>query len=406
VKIATIECLSAHAGWRIHDFVKVTIADGLAGWSEFSRAVHGPGVPEAISAIAHGLIDQDPRSPHVRTTLLESGRSSSIAYQACSALRNALLDVRARALGVPVYELLGGRVRDRVRVYWAHCGTYRASHAEVMERPAVRTLDDLVDLGREVAERAFTALKTNLLLFSSDGAKRYAPRSSRDGAALTTSPRLERALVDQLHALRSGAGPEVDILVDLGSNFRTDAAVRMSRAIESFGPGWLELELRDVGALRFIREHTRVPLAAGERLSMTEYLSLLRDYPVDIPIVDVLFNSVDTALHVAAAADAHDLNIAVHNCYSPLATWPPHSAPARRTCTCWSSTWMACRGRTTSSPVRRWSRMVTWKFRLDLGGARRSTKPRCARTLRHESHARHNAGAQYPGRNATRSRST
>src|SRR5262249_8105774 len=154
---ASIECLSADAGWRIHDFVKVTLADGLVGWSEFSRAVHGPGVSEAIAALAPSLIDTDPRSPLVRTTLLESGRSSSIAYQACSAVRNALLDARARALGIPVYELLGGRVRERVRVYWGHCGTYRTSHAQVMDRPAVRTLEDLVDLGREVAAHGFSA---------------------------------------------------------------------------------------------------------------------------------------------------------------------------------------------------------------------------------------------------------
>src|SRR5919197_3432374 len=130
MRIDRIDCLSADAGWRIHDFLKVTLADGLVGWSEFSRALNGPGVIEAIQHFAPLLVGADPRSAGVRAALLEASRPSTIAHQAVSAIANALLDVRARALNVSVVELLGGRVRDRVPVYWAHCGTYRVSHAE------------------------------------------------------------------------------------------------------------------------------------------------------------------------------------------------------------------------------------------------------------------------------------
>ena len=80
----------------------------------------------------------------------------ALRYQACGALSNALLDLRARALdvaGVLSYSAAG--VRDRVPVYWAHCGTYRTSHAELMGKPPLRTLDDVVRLGREVARRGF-----------------------------------------------------------------------------------------------------------------------------------------------------------------------------------------------------------------------------------------------------------
>ena len=66
--------------------------------------------------------------------------------QAIGAIENALLDVKARALGVPVYELFGGPVRDRVRLYWSHCATYRVNRAAEMQVPPVRTLDDVVAL--------------------------------------------------------------------------------------------------------------------------------------------------------------------------------------------------------------------------------------------------------------------
>jgi galactonate dehydratase len=320
MKIARVECLAAYAGWRIHDFVKITMRDGLVGWSEFSRAFGGPGVHQALAEIAVELIGHDPRSAWVTTSLLEFGRRSSIAQQACGALQNALLDIRARWLGVPVYELLGGRVRDRIRLYWAHCGTYRASHAELMHTPPLRGLSDLVSLGQEVVDGGYTALKTNLLILGDGRAQRYAPRASAEAASRTASPRLMRALGEQLGALREGVGGDVDIMVDLGSNFRTEGALAMARAAEPYRPAWVEIELREPAALRYIRERTSVPVAGGESLRSNEYHALLRSEAVDVAIVDVLYNGLSQSTHVAAACEAYETNVAVHNCYSPLAT--------------------------------------------------------------------------------------
>jgi L-alanine-DL-glutamate epimerase-like enolase superfamily enzyme len=318
--LAAMECLAADAGWRVHDFLKVTLDDGLVGWSEFSRAFNGPGVIETIEALGGRLVGQDPRSPAVSQLLHEEGRQSTLGYQACAAISNALLDVRARALGVPVWQLLGQRVRDQVRVYWAHCGTYRVSHADLMARPAVRNLDDITGLGREVVDSGFSALKTNLLLFNNGRAERYAPRRAASAPPLMATPQLMRALASQLEAFRDGAGADTDIMVDLGSNFRLAGAIAMARRVERFDLGWLEVELGSGAALAQLRSAIRLPVAGGERLRAAEYHELLRARAVDVPIVDVLFNGVAEALHVAVACEVYDANIAIHNCYSPLAT--------------------------------------------------------------------------------------
>jgi galactonate dehydratase len=320
MQIARIDCFTAAAGWRTHEFLKVTMADGLVGWSEFSRAFGGPGAREAIAALTPALIGADPRSAAVGTMLLDAARRSSVTQQACAAIGNALLDVRARALGVPVYELLGGAVRERIQLYWAHCGTYRVSHAALMGRPAMRTLDDVVTLGREVAARGFSALKTNLLVFGESSARRYTPHADQQAPTLTATLALQRALSEQLAALRAGAGGDMEVMVDLGANFRTEGALKMARAMESYNPSWLEIELRNTAALRFLRERTSVPIAAGESLRPREYHDLLSSGSVDVIIIDVLFNGLLESLHVAAACAAYDVNVAVHNCYSPLAT--------------------------------------------------------------------------------------
>ena len=76
-----------------------------------------------------------------------------------AAIENALLDVKAKALGIPVYALFGGPVRDRLPLYWSHCGSYRFRNADVIGIPPVRSLDDLVTLGKHVKERGFKALQ-------------------------------------------------------------------------------------------------------------------------------------------------------------------------------------------------------------------------------------------------------
>ncbi len=321
MKIAAIECLAADAGWRIHDFLKLTLDDGRVGWSEFSRAFAGPGVVAAIETVAEPLTGRDPRSTDVGNYLHDVGRQSSLAYQASAAISNALLDVRARVLGVPVWQLLGPRVRDEVRVYWAHCGTYRVSHADLMAKPPIRQLSDLVDLGREVVDAGFSALKTNLLVFDDGRAGRYSPRRAHAAPPLTATPHLRRAMAEQLEALRLGAGPDTDIMIDLGSNFRVAGAVAMARHVERFDLSWLELELGSLEALTEVRSGVHVPVAGGERLRAAEYHTLLRERAVDVPVVDLLFNGVAESRHVAAACEAYEANIAVHNCYSPLATF-------------------------------------------------------------------------------------
>ena len=84
---------------------------------------------------------------------------------------------------MPVYALFGGPVRERIRLYWSHCGTYRLSWAEAMQIPPLRTLDDVVAAGREVVANGYTALKTNVFLLD-DQPRLHAPGF----AAATISP--------------------------------------------------------------------------------------------------------------------------------------------------------------------------------------------------------------------------
>jgi galactonate dehydratase len=211
MKISRIVDLHADAGWRVFSFLKIETDAGLIGWSEYNESYGSKGLTVVIMKLAEMLIGQDPRPVELITANLYARTRQApggIIQQAIAAIENALVDVKAKALGVPVCEMLGGPVRDRLRLYWSHCGTYRLHHAEKMGLPPIRTLDDIRKLGEHVRERGFTALKTNIFLFDGGIPELYMPGFGRSpgGPELNPSVRVEEALDKQLAGFREGAG--------------------------------------------------------------------------------------------------------------------------------------------------------------------------------------------------------
>src|SRR5258706_13547416 len=172
MKIVKFEDLHCDAGWRTFSFLKVTTDDGVTGWSEYTEADGSRGLTSVIHGMAEGLIGQDPRPVQAISSLLyirTQQAPNGVNQRAIAAIENALLDIKGKALGVPVYELFGGPVRTRIPVYWSHCGTYRVrNHRDVGTAQAL-TYNDIAALAAEVKPRGFKGLKTNILDF--DGKK-------------------------------------------------------------------------------------------------------------------------------------------------------------------------------------------------------------------------------------------
>ena len=135
MKIVKIEDLHCDAGWRVNSFLKITTDEGLIGWSEYNEGYGSAGLTAVIRRMAKDLIGQDPRPIErlmARQQAITRQAPGGLNQQAMAAVENALLDVKAKALGIPVYELFGGPVRDRLPLYWSHCGSYRFRNADVM----------------------------------------------------------------------------------------------------------------------------------------------------------------------------------------------------------------------------------------------------------------------------------
>jgi galactonate dehydratase len=324
VRIDHIEVFRADAGWKTHSFVKVVTETGIVGWAEFSHDFGGVrSATVDTAALASGMLGvlagARVGSAEIADRLEEFSRRSGRARQLVGATKNALLDIEARGRSIPVHELLGGALRDRIPLYWAHCGTYRMSHSSLIGVPAIRSLDDIRALGAEVSAREYRALKCNLLLFGGERPHRFKAESSARLDEKTVAG-VARELESLLAAFREGAGRDAELLVDVGAGFPSPAATVLARVAARHGVRWVEMESSSPTDIGAVRAAAGVAVATGERLTLSDYAPYIAAGAADVMVVDVPYLGARDAVAVAADCAARGVLAAPHNCYSPLAT--------------------------------------------------------------------------------------
>jgi galactonate dehydratase len=154
VRVASLQTLSCAAGWRPWLFVRAETEDGLVGWSEVTDSHGSPtGLQGVVADLAPLVVGRDPRAYEaIHWGLYRRTRQSpgSIVAKALGGIENALLDLAGKAHGVSVAELLGGPTRERIPLYWSHCGTTRARAWEATGTPKLDSFAAVRDLGVEV----------------------------------------------------------------------------------------------------------------------------------------------------------------------------------------------------------------------------------------------------------------
>lgn len=325
MKITKLETFVVDAGWRAWDFVKIETDEGVTGWGECSDK--SPfGVVGVIDDLRPLLVGRDPRAfEMLYWDMLRATRPSpgGVASKAMAGIELALIDIKARALGISVVELFGGPTRDTLRLYWSHCGTTRAHSGDRLGLPPLRSMDDVTLLGKEVVDRGFTALKTNVV-YPGDPSRVWMPGFG--GAPGTTDQVVTKDMLAHIETLvgtlRDAVGPDVDINLDLNFNFKPEACQRIARVLEPFDLLWLEIDMYDPESLRQIKDSTSTHIATGESLyRMVEYLPYFQRHAADVFLVDVPWNGFSQAKKVADLGEVYQHNISPHNYYSHLSTF-------------------------------------------------------------------------------------
>jgi galactonate dehydratase len=227
-----------------------------------------------------------------------------VVYGAMSAIDEALWDIKGKALGVPVYELLGGSCWDKLRVYangWYGGCVQPEEYAEA---------------ARKVVADGFDAMKFDPFAVSADGQWAY-PRRALDAERAELS-------YQRVKAVREAVGPDVDILVEVHGNLGTTSAIQIGKRLEEFKPFFYEepVDAMNVECMRKVSENVDIPIAAGERL-YTRYG--FREY-IEGQVLDILqpdlglAGGISETKKIATFAETYDLHVQPHNCASPVAT--------------------------------------------------------------------------------------
>jgi galactonate dehydratase len=325
MKLEKLETLFCDAGWRPWIFLKATADDGAVGWAEITDSHGSPhGLAGIVADLSPHVVGRDPRPvERIVWDLFRATRQSpgSVIQKAIGGIENALLDLKGKALGVPVYELFGGPTRDEVEVYWSHCGTTRARAWEVTGTQKLASYDDVAALGREVVERGFNAFKTNIVV-PGDDPQVLMPGFQGDGLDRNPSPELEESLVRLLDAFREGTGGRARPIVDLNFNLTAEGVLRAARALAAHDLMWLEVDAFDPVALATIRASSTIPICSGENLYTNRgFRPYLEAAGMDVASVDVIWNGFHQAKKIADLAETFEVNCAPHNYYSHLATF-------------------------------------------------------------------------------------
>ena len=326
MKVTNIETFIVDAGWRPWTFVKIETDEGVTGYGECSDGSAPHGVVGTIEDLKPRLIGADPRAFEMRFwDMIRATRQSpgGIAAKAIAGIDCALIDIKAKALGVSVVELFGGPTRDSVRVYWSHCGTSRARNYELIGVPPLRTMEDIADLGREVVNRSFTALKTNIVFPGEPASLHWGGFGSGAGTTdQVASPELLRHIETLLGTFRDAIGPDIGLCLDLNFNFKTESCLRIAKTVEQFDLQWLEIDMYDPEAILQIKESTTTRICTGENLFyMREFIPYLELHAADVLMIDVPWNGFSQSKKMGDLAEVYQTNIAPHNYYSHLASY-------------------------------------------------------------------------------------
>jgi galactonate dehydratase len=256
-------------------FVKVLTNQDVWGCGEAVDAVGG--TYHLVQAIGRRISGQSPLDVHrifeqVRTGGVFGGAQAGVFVAVLSAIETALWDLAGKALGVPVYQLLGGKFRDRIRVYLD----------TALYQSRLPTPDQFAAAASKAVTDGYTAIKFDL--------DQAADPNRYDAFNWTASPAELQRMVDQLTAAREAVGPKIDICADMHARYDYPTAEQVARRVEPLNLMWLEepVPAENVDALKRITDATSTPICAGENVYLAHgFRRMLETGAVDIVMPDL-----------------------------------------------------------------------------------------------------------------------
>ena len=305
MKIRDIKTFMPYVGRRKQLVVKVETDEGIYGWGESGLSSREQAVAATVHHFRDFLIGKDASrigalwQEMYRSQYFEGGR---VLTAAISAIDIALYDIKGKALGVPVYQLLGGKHRDFIPLFATTTG---------------RTLPELIDQSKLLVEKGWNVIRTGIYSSkpgdrTSDGDPIYEPRES----VATTA--------EWLNKIREAIGSEPVLGIDYHHRLSVAEAASFCQRLNSGTLDFLEEPIRDEApeAYEQLRKMTHVPFAIGEEfISKWQFLPYLERGITNFARIDVCnVGGLTEAMKVAGLAEAHYIDFMPHNPLGPICT--------------------------------------------------------------------------------------
>ncbi len=307
-------CVFNIKGGGIHPVIlELTTADGITGYGEAAVA-YGVGATAAAGMLvdlAPRVIGSDATRPRnvwheIYDHSFWTKGGGAIVFAAMSAIDQALWDIKAKVLGVPVYELFGAKFWDSIEVY-ANGWNYEHNDVEEWAKASERPLTD-----------GYKILKS------------YPLATKQPGGTLVhvtrraLSPSAFHRAIDRIGYLREVVGDDIGLMFDLSGGLSNDQLIQIMDVCCEVNALWVEepLDAFNFGGLRDMKGRWNVPIASGERIYTRHgFKNLLDTGAVDVAMPDVgNCGGIYEAIHIASMAEAYNLRVSLHNCASSLCT--------------------------------------------------------------------------------------
>jgi L-alanine-DL-glutamate epimerase-like enolase superfamily enzyme len=320
-------------------FVRIETDEGISGLGECFFA---PGLTSILRSLEAVIQGEDPRDIHrlfrkLQLAVSGAGSVAGIVYNAISGIEAALWDLLGQWLEVPIYRLLGGKFRDRIRLYAdCHGGEALECLDEVLRSRAASWIagerhvpknyfedsaespllpDDVRKQAQAMRSRGYTALKFDLDVPGTAGSDPY--NRCLSNAAI-------HRMVELVGAAREAVGVDVDLAVDCHWRYNVSDVLKVARELEPFRLLWLEdpVPPGNVEALRAVSSRANIPVASGENLFLfAGFREILQTHAVGIATPDLQkVGGLSVAFQIAQFADEQTIPIAPHNISSPVGT--------------------------------------------------------------------------------------
>lgn len=288
-------------------YVRIYTDEGVIGNGE---CIHGTdGCPEIVHSFKPFLIGENPLNvdmlyEKMRRSQLFNGAMSGATVTAMTGIEIALWDLAGKILGVPVYQLLGGKFRDTVRLY---CDSHAGDDFSPQSYAA---------RAREVVGMGFDALK-----FDVDETEAGFRNDRWNWHA--SGPEIDW-MVERVGAVRDAVGPDIDLCIDMHGRYDTASGIAVARAMEQFKLLWLEEPVppENIAAMREVKQNARTPLCSGENLYLRwGFRDLIEQQAVDFIMPDIpKCGGLSECRKIANMAETYYIPLAPHNVCGPLGT--------------------------------------------------------------------------------------